>query len=42
MCASGHLFVILGNKRKLSVAMSMIGDPSIVFLDGMNFKFLYC
>ena len=23
-----------GNKRKLSVAMAMIGDPSIVFLDG--------
>ena len=23
-----------GNKRKLSVAMAMIGDPSIIFLDG--------
>lgn len=23
-----------GNKRKLSVAMAMIGDPTIVFLDG--------
>ena len=23
-----------GNKRKLSVAMAMIGEPSIVFLDG--------
>jgi ABC-type multidrug transport system ATPase subunit len=23
-----------GNKRKLSVAIAMIGDPSIVFLDG--------
>ena len=27
-------FVIAGNKRKLSVAMAMIGEPSIVFLDG--------
>ena len=25
---------MLGNKRKLSVAMAMIGEPSIVFLDG--------
>ena len=25
-----------GNKRKLSVAMAMIGDPSIVFLDGIS------
>ncbi len=24
-----------GNKRKLSVAIAMIGEPSIVFLDGM-------
>ena len=23
-----------GNKRKLSVAIAMIGEPSIVFLDG--------
>ena len=25
-----------GNKRKLSVAIAMIGEPSIVFLDGMS------
>ena len=25
-----------GNKRKLSVAMAMIGEPSIVFLDGIQ------
>lgn len=25
-----------GNKRKLSVAMAMIGDPTIVFLDGTS------
>ena len=25
-----------GNKRKLSVAMAMIGSPPIVFLDGMR------
>lgn len=24
-----------GNKRKLSVAIAMIGEPSIVFLDGL-------
>ena len=26
-----------GNKRKLSVAIAMIGEPSIVFLDGNFF-----
>jgi ABC-type Na+ transport system ATPase subunit NatA len=25
-----------GNKRKLSVAVAMIGEPSIVFLDGIQ------
>ncbi len=33
-----ELCVVVGNKRKLSVAMAMIGDPSIVFLDGN----IYC
>lgn len=30
-----------GNKRKLSVAIAMIGEPSIVFLDGWlpHFRF---
>jgi ABC-type multidrug transport system ATPase subunit len=27
-----------GNKRKLSVAIAMIGEPSIVFLDGRPIK----
>eukprot|EP00475_Leptophrys_vorax_P022719 TRINITY_DN3093_c0_g1_i4.p1 TRINITY_DN3093_c0_g1~~TRINITY_DN3093_c0_g1_i4.p1 ORF type:complete len:1562 (-),score=428.94 TRINITY_DN3093_c0_g1_i4:659-5344(-) len=33
-----------GNKRKLSVAMALIGDPEIVFLDGECFKTfqIYC
>lgn len=29
-----------GNKRKLSVAIAMIGEPSIVFLDGFVFCIL--
>ena len=29
-----------GNKRKLSVAIAMIGEPSIVFLDGMYASFI--
>ena len=29
-----------GNKRKLSVAIAMIGEPSIFFLDGWLFHFL--
>ncbi len=28
-----------GNKRKLSVAIALIGEPSIVFLDGLLNKF---
>ena len=31
-----------GNKRKLSLAIAMIGEPSIVFLDGNNFILLCC
>ena len=30
-----------GHKRKLSVAMAMIGEPSIVFLDGTSNRFEY-
>jgi ATP-binding cassette subfamily A (ABC1) protein 3 len=31
-----------GNKRKLSVAIALIGEPSIVFLDGENYEFNGC
>ena len=31
-----------GNKRKLSVAIAMIGNPPIVFLDEISFKFYFC
>ena len=30
-----------GNKRKLSVAIAMIGEPSIVFLDGWLPRFRF-
>jgi ABC-type multidrug transport system ATPase subunit len=30
-----------GNKRKLSVAMAMVGEPSLVFLDGKQIKIIY-
>ena len=31
-----------GMRRRLSIAMSLVGDPPIIFMDGKHFKVFLC